>query len=97
RCYQHRAGLITMHLQRRRIMTAPESTVRSLPAQPPEPNPPTATRIYRGDAIISLMEMVEHCIPTAQPLMSWADLRIQERVLLSIDEVLDRIGQRSRE
>jgi hypothetical protein len=56
-------------------MTAPESTVRSLPAQPPEPKPPTVTRIYRGDAVISLMEMIERCIPTARPLMSVADLR----------------------
>jgi hypothetical protein len=56
-------------------MAAAKSTVRSVPAQPPEPKPPTATRIYRGDVVISLMEMIERCIPTARPLVSVADLR----------------------
>ena len=56
-------------------MAAKEFTVRSQPAQSPEPNP---TRIHKGDAILSLSEMVEQFMPTARPLMSLADLRIIE-------------------
>jgi hypothetical protein len=60
-------------------MAAAKCNDRSLPAQPP-PNPPTATRIYRGDAVISLYELIENYIPTARPLMSVAELRILSRL-----------------
>jgi hypothetical protein len=45
-------------------MTAPESTVRFLPAQPPEPNP---TRIHKGDAALSLQEMLGTAFPLPAP------------------------------
>ena len=40
-------------------MAAAKCNDRPLPTQGPEPNPPTAIRIYRGDAIVSLAEMVQ--------------------------------------
>jgi hypothetical protein len=72
-------------------MAAPKCNDRPLPAQPPEPNP---TRIHKGDAVLSLQEMLEHCIPTARPLISLAELRAEQ---LSVDEVLERISRQGRE
>jgi hypothetical protein len=70
-------------------MAASDST-RIPPTQP-------LPRIYRGDAVISLMEMIERYIPTARPLMSLAELRTEQWAPLSVDEVLDRISRRTRE
>jgi hypothetical protein len=86
-------------------MAAHESTTRTVPAQP-------SPRLHKGDAVISLQEMLERCNPhdpflgpIHDEIFGLVRSRIDEVVdranrrkeSLSVDEVLDRISQRGRE
>jgi hypothetical protein len=68
-------------------MAAKEFTVRTVTAQP-------FPCLHKGDAVLSLQAMLQHCITARRPLISLAELRAEQ---LSVDEVLERISRQARD